>query len=181
MIRIVEASQDQVRALNRIDATFLVDSKLALRLDHGRLSYTVVPIAAYTRAYPQDEIGPGAAGLAATLIALSDDRHVGRIDLSKHWNGFAFIDNIVVDRVLRRSGVATALIRHAQAWSELHGLAGVMAETQHTNVAACKLYERCGFQLSGFDSDLYRAQASFADEVALFWYWHSKAHARPAA
>lgn len=56
-----------------------------------------------------------------------------------------------------------------------------MAETQDNNVAACKLYERCGFQLSGFDADLYRALASFANEVALFWHWHSKVAIVPEA
>ena len=181
MIRVVEASQDQVRSLSRLDGAFLVDSQLALRLDHGRLSYTVVPIVAYTKTYPQDEIGSGAAAPAVTFIAFADDRHVGRIDLSKHWNGFAFIDYIVVDRMLRRSGVARALLQQAIQWAQAQALAGLMAETQHINVAACKLYECCGFQLSGFDADLYRAQEQFANEVALFLYWHAKAHRAPAA
>ena len=48
-----------------------------------------------------------------------------------------------------------------------------MLETQNNNVGACKLYERCGFQLSGFDADLYRGDDRCVREVALFWYWHS--------
>ena len=49
-----------------------------------------------------------------------------------------------------------------------------MVETQNNNVAACKLYERCGFRLSGFDQDLYRGQDPETTEIALFWYWRPR-------
>ena len=42
--------------------------------------------------------------------------------------------------------------------------------TQSNNVAACRLYERFGFRLGGFDRDLYRRLDPATQEVALFWY-----------
>jgi len=44
-----------------------------------------------------------------------------------------------------------------------------MLETQSNNVAACKLYERLGFTLGGFDRFLYRGEMPETREIALFW------------
>jgi len=49
-----------------------------------------------------------------------------------------------------------------------------MLETQHNNVAACRLYARHGFRLGGVDLDLYRGLPHPGrHEIALFWYWHA--------
>lgn len=80
------------------------------------------------------------------------------------------IDNLVVDKAWLRSGAATALIGDALAWARVEGLAGLMLETRDSNVAACRLYQRCGFVLMGVDSGLYQALPGAADERALFRY-----------
>jgi streptothricin acetyltransferase len=58
----------------------------------------------------------------------------------------------------------------AEAWARDRSQAGIRLETQDTNVAACRLYERCGFVLGGFDRHLYAALPGSAGETALFWY-----------
>ena len=45
-----------------------------------------------------------------------------------------------------------------------------MLETQDNNVPACRLYERCGFQLRGFDTHLYKGHDPATGEIALYWY-----------
>lgn len=44
---------------------------------------------------------------------------------------------------------------------------GIMLETQNNNVAACKFYEKCGF-----DFLVYKGLDMQNDEVALYWYLH---------
>jgi RimJ/RimL family protein N-acetyltransferase len=39
-----------------------------------------------------------------------------------------------------------------------------------TFVAACRLYESCGFQLAGFDRCLYQGRHPGTAEIALYWY-----------
>jgi len=46
---------------------------------------------------------------------------------------------------------------------------GLLAETQDTNLAACRFYHRYGFVLGGADTMLY-ANCSDSNEKALFWY-----------
>ena len=75
-----------------------------------------------------------------------------------------------MDPPFRRRGIDRRLIQQAAAWARDRGLPGVMLETQNINVAACRLYERCGFVLGGFDACLCRGVMPGTWEIALFWY-----------
>jgi ribosomal protein S18 acetylase RimI-like enzyme len=95
---------------------------------------------------------------------------VGHIVISKHWNGFAHIDELAVDTFARRSGIARKLLDVAQFWSRKHHLPGIMLETQNNNLAACRLYESYGFVVGGVDYLRYRAIDPATQEAAIFWY-----------
>jgi ribosomal protein S18 acetylase RimI-like enzyme len=103
-------------------------------------------------------------------VAWLGERAVGHVVLSVHWNGFAHVDELAVDASARRQGVARSLLDVAQFWSRKHSLPGLMLETQNNNLAACKLYERCGFVMGGIDHMLYRAIDPETREAAIFWY-----------
>ncbi|MBP1701359.1 MAG: acetyltransferase [Chloroflexi bacterium] len=55
-------------------------------------------------------------------------------------------------------------------WAKARGFPGIMLETQNNNVAACRLYERTGMQLGGFDKYLYKGITPDTEEIALYWY-----------
>ncbi|MCU7374089.1 GNAT family N-acetyltransferase [Paucibacter sp. O1-1] len=168
MLRIITVSHEAPEAALQFDGSFRVSQRLVPSLQDGRLGYRIQALEqAYEKSYA-DEPDDGPSDLIR--LAYSGEQAIGRIDLSRGWNGLAVIDNLVVDRAWRRSGAATALIGDAVAWARAEGLAGLMLETQDSNVAACRLYERCGFVLMGFDGGLYRALPGAADELALFWY-----------
>ncbi|MET0951169.1 MAG: GNAT family N-acetyltransferase, partial [Pseudomonas sp.] len=107
---------------------------------------------------------------STVLVAWLEDRAVGHVVLSKHWNGFAHVDELAVDISARRNGVARALLDVAQFWSRKQDLPGIMLETQNNNLAACKLYERCGFVVGGVDHMRYRGIDPQTREAAIFWY-----------
>lgn len=183
-IRIVQVAPHQVPAWTSEDRSFVVDSELVLQLTEGRLGYAVVPVPLYVKTYadgphgagPGDSASDGAlAGEAVhSFVAYLDGQPAGGMDLSRHWSGHASIDDVLVAQAFRRKGVARALVVHAIAWSHARQLAGVVLETQNNNVAACRLYAACGFELRGFDADLYRGLAPGTREVALFWYWRAR-------
>ena len=95
---------------------------------------------------------------------------IGQIRLRRFWNGYAYIEDIFVEPDYRGEGIGRTLIEHAFAWAKEKGFPGLMLETQDNNVAACRLYARCGFELRGFDTHLYKAQDPSSDEMALYWY-----------
>ena len=85
------------------------------------------------------------------LFAYSGEELAGGLVIRQWWNNFAYIEDITVKAGLKRQGIGRALMKQAIDWAKGRQLPGVMLETQNTNVAACRFYEKCGFELCGFD------------------------------
>lgn len=172
-ISIQALNEQNIHELNRCDGAFTVDSKLILHAENGTVRYTVASVSPYQKQYPPSEIDANlyiAHSDKALFFAYVDAQLAGQIILLKNWNGYATIEEIVVDANFRQRGVGRALIQQAIAWAKAKQLPGIMLETQNTNVAACLFYQRCGFELAGFDRYLYQALHSGTDEIALYWY-----------
>lgn len=170
-MQIQEFSGAERDALPAFDRSFRVERRLRLQLKDGILApESVLVETSYEKRYPE----PLLSG-CTTFVAIRARQAMGRIDLSRHWTGFASIEDLAVTTSDRRTGVGYGLVRRAQQWSVTSGLAGLRVETQDVNVAACALYARCDFRLAGVDFDLYAATPGCAGEVALFWYWHGPA------
>jgi streptothricin acetyltransferase len=159
--------------VDQCDSTFIVDSRLVLSAQDGRISYSIVPVAPREKSYPPEQkdyhiylYDPD----KVVFFAYGDGDLAGQIRVWKYWNAYAYIDDIAVDPKHRRQGVGRALIQNAIAWAKAKGCPGLMLETQDINVAACRLYESCGFELGGFDRFLYKGLHPATDEIALYWY-----------
>ena len=172
-IDIREMDNNTLDLINQCDASFTVDSKLLLSAKDGRVNYAVVNVAPYIKQYDTDEMdyktfisNPD----KTVFFAYADHELAGQIRVMKYWNGYAYIDDVAVDSKYRRQGIGRLLIERAIAWAREKGFPGLMLETQNNNVAACKLYESCGFELRGFDTHLYKGSNPNTDEIALYWY-----------
>ena len=135
--------------VNRCDGTFSVDSRLVLHAENDLVRFTIVRVPPYQKRYPAEELDyttylhhPD----KALFFAYAGGHLAGQIIVRKNWNHYAYIEDIVVDVGFRRQGVGRALLQHVVTWARAKQLAGVMLETQNNNVAACRLYESCGFQ-----------------------------------
>lgn len=104
------------------------------------------------------------------LVAWAGEQAVGHVVVTIKWNGFAHIEELVVDAKARRQGVAQRLLDVAQFWARKRSLPGVTLETQSNNLGACFLYERYGFIMGGIDHLRYRAIDPTTQESAIFWY-----------
>lgn len=148
-------------------------SRLVLHAEHGKISYTIVDVPPYIKQYEPEEVEPKTyvgSSDKTVFFAYADGQLAGQIRLWKHWNTYAYIDDIAVESDYRGRGVGYALIQRAIEWAKFKGLPGIMLETQDNNVAACRLYQRCGFELYGFDTQLYKGIDPATDEIALYWY-----------
>ena len=165
--------KDTLHQINQCDASFTVDAKLVLSAENGKISYTAVDVSPYTKQYGPDEMDYNtfiSNPDKAVFFAYVDEELAGQVRMVKYWNGYAYIDDVAVDTKFRRQGVGRALIERAIEWARSKGFPGLMLETQNNNVAACKLYEACGFELRGFDTHLYKGLKPNTDEIALYWY-----------
>jgi streptothricin acetyltransferase len=159
--------------VNRCDGTFTVDSKLVSHAENDVIRYTVVSVPPYQKRYPPEELDyPTYLNHPDKTIffAYADGQLAGQVIVRKNWNHYAYIKDIVVDVDFRRLGVGRALLQRTVAWAKAKQLAGIMLETQNNNVAACRLYESCGFKLGSFDRYLYQGLHVGVAEIALYWY-----------
>lgn len=150
----------------------MVTSRLVLAIENEKLIYTVAPVEpAYEREvhaedgdYGFDESGP-------TIFFAQVDGHLaGRIRMMRWWNRFAYVEDLVVNPHYRGLGIGRMLLEGGIGWARENHFPGVMLETQDDNVPACMLYQSCGFVLSGFDRNVYKALNPNTREAALFWY-----------
>jgi len=155
------------------DFTFEVNGYVDARTDTPVTEWAVREVAPYRKCYgihPEEFAACLDTAHGAIFVAWLEGRAVGHVVVSTHWNGYAHIDELAVDAGARRSGVACALLDVTQFWAQKKSLAGVMLETQNNNLAACRLYERCGFVVGGVDRLRYRGIDPRSLEVAIFWY-----------
>ena len=155
------------------DFTFTVTGFAQVRIGEPVAQWRIDPVEPYLKNYGIDSeefCKYRDAAQGTVLVAWLDGNPAGHIVVSKHWNGFAHVDELAVDAAARRCGVARKLLDVAQFWARKHKLPGVVLETQNNNLAACKLYERYGFVAGGLDHFRYHAIDPDAQEVAIFWY-----------
>lgn len=80
-------------------------------------------------------------------------------------HGIALIQDIVVNRPLRRHKMGTRLFKVARQWALEKGLSQVIVETQTKNYPAILFCQACGLTFCGFNDQYFRNQ----DIAVFFW------------
>jgi streptothricin acetyltransferase len=176
MLMNITIRQMDAGSLHQVDQfrrNSIVNSKLVLRIEEGRLTYSIVPVEPYEKILnvdPEDYTTFIDNPQKVIFFADVDRQTVGQIKMVPWWNKFTYVEDLTVDTEFRGKGVGRALLRRAVEWAKQQGFPGVTLETQDNNVPACILYEKSGFVLSGFDFYAYRNFPEARDEIALYWY-----------
>ena len=148
-----------------------VTSRLVLGIENEKLIYTLTPTEPYEREVIAEDVEYGFDEAGPTIFfAEADGSLAGRIKMLRWWNRFAYVEDLVVNPDYRGLGIGRRLLERGIQWARENDLPGVMLETQDDNVPACTLYQSCGFVLSGFDRNVYKAINPATKETALFWY-----------
>ena len=173
-MNVEEVDEKTVKDVNTVDGRFTIDSKLEIQVDNNEIMYSTVKVPQFEKRYKKESIDYSTYiddPDKTIYLAYIDGTIAGQIILRKNWNKYAYIEDIAVDVKFRKHGIGKALLSCAKKWAKRKNLAGVMLETQNNNVAACRLYEKCGFNLGGFDTYLYKGLKPDTDEIALYWYY----------
>ena len=148
-----------------------VTSRLVLGIENEKLVYTIAPVEPYEREVVAEDVEYGFDETGPTIFfAEADGNLAGRIKMLRWWNRFAYVEDLVVNPDYRGLGLGRKLLERGVQWARENDFPGVMLETQDDNVPACTLYQSCGFVLSGFDRNVYKAINPATKETALFWY-----------
>jgi len=172
-IKIRQMDAQSIHQVDRFERNSIVNSHLVLHVEENRITYSIVPVAPYekrlnieTDDYTSFIDNPQ----KAIFFADVDSKLVGQIKMIPWWNKFAYVEELVVNPDFRGKGIGKVLMDHAIAWAKDQNFPGIMLETQDNNVPACKLYEKCGFKLSGFDVNAFKNFPETKNEIALYWY-----------
>jgi len=166
--KIDQGESSQTKSFSRKSA---VNSRLVLGIKSEQLVYIIVPVEPYERDVQAEEIDYGFDEAGPTVFfAEVDGRLAGRIKMLRWWNRFAYVEDLVVNPGYRGLKIGRRLLERGIQWAHENDFPGVMLETQDDNVPACTLYESCGFVLSGFDRNVYKAVNPNTKETALYWY-----------
>lgn len=171
-MKIEQINSQNKNLIDNFDRKFTIKEKIALSMENGELNYSVVSVTPYEKEIPVDEVEDIDSFIdndeKIIFLAFVNDQPAGQIKMIKWWNGYAYIDDLIIAPQYRGMGVGKSLIAEAVRWSKEKRFPGIMLETQDDNVAACSLYQTCGFVLGGFDA--YTFKNIKPNEIALFWY-----------
>lgn len=173
-MKIEQVSRLRDEALATADFTVDVTKEALPPFDGTRL-VNVMSVPRTLKTYPRQDSLFEVSDPSSRMIAIArvELNVVGYVAVSRSWNACVQLDAIMVSRQHRGAGIGASLINEAVSWSKLNAVSILRAETQSTNVPACRFYERCGFNLGGFDRHLYDAISIRPEpETALFWYLH---------
>ena len=84
---------------------------------------------------------------------------VGLALWEREWHRYLYLSDLKVSRACRGRGVASALIEEGKRLAGALGLRGLYTIAQDNNLAACRFYLKCGFEIGGFNSHVYRGTA----------------------
>lgn len=87
-------------------------------------------------------------------------------ELLENRHDLAVLADIRVAGTFRGQGAGTKLFETAKAWAKTQGCIEMRAETQDTNVPACRFYAALGGELISFESSAYEPAL---DEARLIW------------
>jgi len=150
---------------------FIVKSRIVLEMENEKLRYSVADVEPYERDIHAEDVNYGFSETGPSIFfAEVEGKLAGRIKMLEWWNQFAYVDDLVINPEYRGAGVGRALLERGIQWARENNFPGVMLETQDDNVPACMLYQSCGFVLSGFDRNVYKASSPHKNETALYWY-----------
>jgi GNAT superfamily N-acetyltransferase len=99
------------------------------------------------------------------LVAEHDGEIQGYLNMIVHpWHSVGWINDIGVQRKVRRQGIAGALLRSAFHWGKEQNLRTLVFETQTKNYPAICFCRKHGFAFCGFNDQCYRSQ-----DIAVFF------------
>lgn len=88
--------------------------------------------------------------------AFQGDSCVGLALLRPGSYRYLYLENLKVLRPFRKQGIGRRLISKAREVAKDKGYAGLYTYAQDNNLGACLFYLRNGFEIGGFDTEIYR-------------------------
>lgn len=114
---IFKMTHKNIRDFNTPNESFNVIGRIIPKYENDTWTYTEEIFSEqYIKQYDHVEIDLSYIdeNSKAVFLYYNDDNCIGRIMLSSHWNGYAFIEDIAVVQNWRHKGIGRALLKKAE-------------------------------------------------------------------
>jgi len=154
-----------------LDTSFTTDREYRLeRGDHSFALDEVSIIRSVQKSYPLENEIDALTPFDWVQVASDGGAVVGLVAMKlENWNRRANVHHLYLAPSAHRQGVGRAMIEAALKEAKRCHMRSLWAETQTTNYAAVRFYERTGFTLCGLDTSLYDPRDAVDGAIALFF------------
>ncbi|WP_052496057.1 GNAT family N-acetyltransferase [Pedobacter lusitanus] len=90
----------------------------------------------------------------------------------RDWNNTLYLESLLISQSYRGKGAGKLVIEKLIDHAIMQGYRLVQLETQNTNFYAIRFYEKCGFEITGINLELY--DDTDHDETALYMSYRLK-------
>ena len=87
--------------------------------------------------------------------AYDSDKCIGLAVMRQSFSKYMYLYDLKVNSAYREKGVGAKLIDECKKLALCKGYIGVYTQGQDNNLAACKFYLKCGFEIGGLDTHVY--------------------------
>lgn len=170
-VKIIEKDREaDIRIPNE---PFSLYGRMVPRYDGERWSYDTVR-------FPEEQIGemvfPDEGydydAMAETCIfvgAYEGEQCVGLAIYQHNWNKYLYLYDLKVKAAYRGQRIGERLIDAGRELARENGYRGVYTVGQDNNLGACSFYIRCGFEIGGLDTRVYRGTNQEGKRDILFY------------
>lgn len=110
--------------------------------------------------------------------AYRDGACVGLAIYQLDWMRYLYLEDLKVNTACRGSGIGRALIEKGMELARVHGYRGVYTIAQDNNLAACRFYLGCGFEIGGLNTHTYRGTRQ-EGKSDIYFYRDAEAQSKP--
>lgn len=101
--------------------------------------------------------------------AYDGDRCIGLAIMQDAFFKYMYLYDLKVNSEYRGKGIGAMLIDKCKEVASEHGYRGVYTQGQDNNLAACRFYLKCGFEIGGINTHLYKG-TSQENKKDIFFY-----------
>lgn len=101
--------------------------------------------------------------------AYDGEKCVGLAIMRQDFFRYMYLYDLKVNSSYRRQGIGAMLIDKCKEVASQHGYCGVYTQGQDNNLGACQFYLKCGFEIGGINTHVYKG-TSQENKKDIFFY-----------
>ena len=159
--------------INIKNEPFKLNGLMLPSYNNGKWDYTVIEFPAENHTemcFPDESYDYDKMSEDHVFIGAYDgNKCIGLAIMRQDFFKYMYLYDLKVNSAYRGKGFGTMLIDKCKEVAARHGYRGVYTQGQDNNLGACKFYLKCGFEIGGINTHVYKG-TSQENKKDIFFY-----------